>query len=107
MPLVAAARLMALREGIAATGTLARIDALAQQGSVTLREAAALSDAFDLLLDAVLRQQLADHAAGLSPGNLVDTAALPKADRAALRDALRAVRAFSRGCFGSFTGQLW
>lgn len=107
MPLVAAARLLALREGIAATGTIARIDALAQQGSVTAREAASLGDAFDLLLDAVLRQQLADHAGGLSPGNLVDTTALPKAARNALRDALKAVRTFSRASFGAFTGQLW
>ena len=66
-----------------------------------------LGDAFDLLLDIALRQQLADHAAGLQPGSLVDTAALPKAARTALRDALRAVRSFSRGCIGSFTGQLW
>jgi signal-transduction protein with cAMP-binding, CBS, and nucleotidyltransferase domain len=107
MPLVAAARLMALREGIPATGTLARIEALARQGTIAPREAAALADAFDLLVDAVLRQQLADHAAGAEPGNLVDTAALPRPARTALRDALRAVRSFSRGCFGSFTGQLW
>jgi signal-transduction protein with cAMP-binding, CBS, and nucleotidyltransferase domain len=107
MPLVAAARLLALREGIAETGTLARIDALARAGAVTGREAAALADAFDLLVDTVLRQQLADHEAGLQPGSLVDTAALPKPARTALRDALRAVRSFSRGTFGSFTGQLW
>ncbi|WP_198371006.1 DUF294 nucleotidyltransferase-like domain-containing protein [Roseomonas rosulenta] len=107
MPLVAAARLMALRAGIAATGTLDRLAGLAQQGALAAREAAALTDAFDLLLDIVLRQQLADHAAGGQPGNLVDTAALPKADRAALRDALKAVRSFSRASFGSFTGQIW
>ncbi|CAH0230724.1 DUF294 nucleotidyltransferase-like domain-containing protein [Roseomonas sp. CECT 9278] len=107
MPLVAAARLMALRDGIAATGTVDRLAALAQHGTLAAREAAALTEAFALLLDTVLRQQLADHAAGAEPGNLVDTAALPKPDRTALRDALKAVRSFARGSFGSFTGQLW
>lgn len=107
MPLVAAARLVALSAGVAETGTLARIAALGQIGKVSAREVADLSAAFDLLLDTVLRQQLADHAAGRSPGNLVDTAALPKPARGDLRDALKAVRSFSRGAFGSFTGQLW
>jgi signal-transduction protein with cAMP-binding, CBS, and nucleotidyltransferase domain len=107
MPLVAAARLMALRDGVAATGTPDRLAALAAQGTLSAREAATLTDAFDLLLDTVLRQQLADHAAGATAGNLVDTAALPKPARGALRDALKAVRSFSRGSFGSFTGQLW
>lgn len=107
MPLVAATRLMALRDGIAPTGTVDRLAALAAGGSISQRESQDLMDAFDLLLDAVLRQQLADHSAGLEPGNLVDTGALPKAARSALRDALKAVRSFSRGAFGSFTGQLW
>jgi len=107
MPLVAATRLLALRDGIAPTGTAARIAALAAQGSVNAREADDLAAAFALLLDVVLRQQLADHAAGRPPGNLVDTAAMEKAERTALRDALKAVRSFSRGAFGSFTGSVW
>jgi signal-transduction protein with cAMP-binding, CBS, and nucleotidyltransferase domain len=107
MPLVAAARLMALRDGIAATGTADRLAGLVRHGTLSAREATDLTDAFDLLLDTVLAQQLADHAAGAEPGNLVDTATLPRAERTALRDALKAVRSFSRGSFGSFTGQLW
>jgi signal-transduction protein with cAMP-binding, CBS, and nucleotidyltransferase domain len=107
MPLVAASRLMALRGGAVATGTIERLAALAAQGTLSAREAQDLSAAFDLLLDTVLRQQLADHAAGREPGNLVETTPLPQAERARLRDALKAVRAFSRASFGSFTGQLW
>ncbi|MBB5690494.1 CBS domain-containing protein [Roseomonas alkaliterrae] len=107
MPLVAATRLLALRDGIAPTGTAARIAALAARGSVHAREAADLAEAFALLLDVLLRQQLADHAAGRAPGNLVDTAAMEKPRRSALRDALKAVRSFSRGAFGSFTGSVW
>ena len=87
--------------------TIGRLAGLAARGTVSQREAAELVDAFDLLLDAVLRQQLADHAAGREPGNLVDTDALPRSARGALRDALKAVRGFSRGSFGSLTGQIW
>lgn len=107
MPLVAATRLMALRDGVAATSTLARLAALGERGTLSAREAGNLTDAFDLLLDTVLRQQLADHAAGREPGNLVDTTVMARPDRNALRDALKAVRSFSRGAFGSFTGALW
>jgi CBS domain-containing protein len=107
MPLVAAVRLIALRDGIGQTGTPARLAALAARGSVPAREAADLEAAFDLLLDVVLHQQLADHAAGQAPGNLVDTVAMSRGGRGALRDALKAVRSFSRGAIGSFTGQLW
>ena len=107
MPLVAATRLLALRDGVTETGTSARITALAGRGSIAAREASALQDAFALLLDVVLRQQLADHAAGHRPGNLVDAAAMPKEARQALREALKAVRSFSRTSFAGFTGQVW
>ena len=107
MPLVAATRLLALRDGITETGTSQRIAALAARGSIAAREAGDLQAAFALLLDVVLRQQLADHAAGRRPGNLVDTAAMPKEARQALRDALKAVRSFSRTSFAGFTGEVW
>jgi signal-transduction protein with cAMP-binding, CBS, and nucleotidyltransferase domain len=107
MPLVAAARLLALRDGIIETGTSQRIAALAARGSIAAREASALQAAFSLLLDVVLRQQLADHAAGYRPGNLVDTAAMPKEARQELREALKAVRSFSRTSFAGFTGEIW
>lgn len=107
MPLVAAARLAALQRGAAATGTPARLDALAAAGAVSAAEAERLRAAFAVLLSAVLRQQLEDAAAGQAPGNLVDTAALGRAERGALRDALRAVRSFAQGTFAGFTGQLW
>jgi CBS domain-containing protein len=55
----------------------------------------------------VLRQQLADHAAGLVPGSLVDTTALPAESRARLKDSLKSVRSFARGVTGELTGQIW
>ena len=107
MPLVAAVRLLALRDGIAETGTTARIAALAARGSIGTREADALQAAFGLILDVLLRQQLADLAAGRAPGNLMDTAEMPKTARQALREALRAIRSFSRTSFAGFTGEVW
>jgi CBS domain-containing protein len=105
MPLVAATRLLALQHGVAETGTAERLAALAERGVVS--QGPGLQRAFALLLDALLRQQLADHAAGQSPGNLVDTAALPKPARAELREALREVRRFAKASFAGFTGELW
>jgi signal-transduction protein with cAMP-binding, CBS, and nucleotidyltransferase domain len=107
MPLVAAARLSALRAGIGEPATPARIAGLAARGTLSAAEAARLQAAFAALLDAVLRQQLADLAAGLPPGNLVDTAALPAPERAALKDALKAVRGFAKSTAADLTGQLW
>jgi signal-transduction protein with cAMP-binding, CBS, and nucleotidyltransferase domain len=107
MPLVAAARLSALRAGIGAPATPARIAGLAARGTLTAAEAARLQAAFAALLDAVLRQQLADLSAGLPPGNLVDTAVLPAPERAALKDALKAVRSFAKSTAADLTGQVW
>jgi signal-transduction protein with cAMP-binding, CBS, and nucleotidyltransferase domain len=107
MPLAAAARLAAARAGVAETGTAARIGALAARGVLGREAAARLDEAFALLLDLVLRQQLSDHAAGRPPGNLVDTHALPAPVRAALRDGLRAVRGFARDTFADASGRIW
>ncbi|HYF55724.1 MAG TPA: DUF294 nucleotidyltransferase-like domain-containing protein [Salinarimonas sp.] len=107
MPLVAAARLLALRQGVFEVSTPGRIAGIAATGALTAGEAERLTNAFVTLLDAVLRQQLADHAAGETPGNLVDTAALPKPERARLREALRAVRGFANTTWAGFTGRIF
>jgi signal-transduction protein with cAMP-binding, CBS, and nucleotidyltransferase domain len=107
IPLVAALRLAALRAGVAETGTPARLAALARRGQVGAAEAARLGEAFATLLDALLRQQLADLAAGAVPGSLVDTAALPEPARRRLKDALRAVRSFGRATFADVAGRVW
>jgi CBS domain-containing protein len=107
MPLVAAARLAALRAGVAAPGTPHRIAGLAARGRITVAEAERLQAGFATLLDAVLRQQLADLEAGQTPGNLVDTAAMPEAARAALKDGLKAVRGFAKTAAADLTGHVW
>ena len=107
MPLVAAIRLAALRAGVEETGTPARIAALDAAGSIAASDAEALRAAFAVLLARLLRQQLADLAAGETPGSLVDTDALTRAERTELRAALRAVRSTAKGVFAEFSGRVW
>lgn len=107
MPLVAAIRLAALRAGVEETGTPARIAALEAAGSIAASDAEALRAAFAVLLARLLRQQLADLAAGETPGSLVDTDALTRAERTELRAALRAVRSYAKGVFAEFSGRVW
>jgi signal-transduction protein with cAMP-binding, CBS, and nucleotidyltransferase domain len=104
MPLVSSVRLLALQQGVAETGTRARLAALADRGAVTEGDRRALDDAFGRIVDALLRQQLSDLASGLPAGNLVDTAAMPKPDRSALRDALRAVASFQKTTIAGLSG---
>ncbi|HEV7265869.1 MAG TPA: DUF294 nucleotidyltransferase-like domain-containing protein [Falsiroseomonas sp.] len=59
MPLVAAARLAALRAGVGDPATPARLAGLAARGTISNAEAERLRAGFAVLLDAVLRQQLA------------------------------------------------
>ena len=107
MSLVAAARLLALRAGVVEPATPARIAGLAAKGALSVAEAARLQAGFAVLLDTVLRQQLADRAAGRPPGHLVDTAALPVETRVRLKEALKAMRSFARSATAELTGRLW
>lgn len=84
--IVTTARVLALHHGVAAHGTQQRLAGVgALQGADDL---AMLDAAHALILDAILRQQLADIAAGRAPGNRVAPATLSKPAQAALRRAL-------------------
>jgi signal-transduction protein with cAMP-binding, CBS, and nucleotidyltransferase domain len=107
MPLVSATRLLALKHGVAETGTRARLAALAALGPVAPAEAQGLTEAFERLAGALLRQQLDAAAAGRPPGTLVALPALPKAEQAAIRAAMRRVASFQKVVESSFGGGLW
>jgi DNA polymerase-3 subunit epsilon/CBS domain-containing protein len=84
--IVTTARVLALHHGVAAHGTQQRLAGVgALQGADDL---AMLDAAHALILDAILRQQLADIAAGRAPGNRVAPGTLSKPAQAALRRAL-------------------
>ncbi|HSE79966.1 MAG TPA: DUF294 nucleotidyltransferase-like domain-containing protein [Alphaproteobacteria bacterium] len=107
MPLVAAARLWALKEGVAETSTLARLGALAERGIISRDERAALDAAFNHVTFLLLRQQLADFAATAKVGNYVELDKLSSWDKDLLRDALRAIEHFRVETRSAFTGAVF
>lgn len=103
MPLVASVRLWALQTGVAQTGTLARIVALAANGSMSRDDADELSAAFNHVTFCLLRQQLADFRDGRQVGNFVDPGALLRRERDELRSALKAIERYRTETRSHFT----
>lgn len=86
---VAAARCLALRHGVTARSTRERIEALREMGIGGAEDLDRWRDAHSTLVDAILRQQIADIEAGRPPGNRVDPGPLGKVRQARLKAALR------------------
>jgi CBS domain-containing protein len=107
MPLVASVRLWALKTGVAATGTQARIAALAANGSLSRDDADELAAAFNHVTLCLLRQQLVDFQAGRHVGNFVDPEGLLRREREQLRAALRAIERFRTETRSHFTGGMF
>ena len=96
LPIVSAARALALRQGIAATGTRARLGALERAGALPEADRVLLEDAQGLLMALVLEQQVLDLGAGRPPGNKVEVGRLDRRRRRRLKQALREVEGFAR-----------
>ncbi|PTM41227.1 DUF294 nucleotidyltransferase-like domain-containing protein [Bosea sp. 124] len=86
--IVTTARLLALHHGVPHRPTQARLEAVAGLGSGATQDLATIDRDHALILDCILRQQLADIAAGLAPSNRVAPALLGKAHVADLKQAL-------------------
>jgi CBS domain-containing protein len=106
LPLVAAVRLLALREGMTEASTLQRLAGLRARGVLGADEHEALGDAYRDLTYLQLRQQLADSAAGRPVGHLVSAAGWSRARRHRVADDLRAIDALLRRVREDFTGQV-
>jgi CBS domain-containing protein len=91
LPVVSAARLMALKLGVAATGTAERLQAVRAAGLIGESDIAELTTAHALLLELILRQQIADLAAGHPPGSRIDPARLTALQHSRLKAALKHV----------------
>jgi signal-transduction protein with cAMP-binding, CBS, and nucleotidyltransferase domain len=100
-------RLWALKYGIAETGTLARIAALAARGVIDGNDNDELVAAFNHVTFLLLRQQLADFHAKRKVGNFVDPDALSRRERDLLRQGLRAIDAFRKRVRADLTGAVW
>lgn len=106
LPLAEAVRLMALREGVPAPGTLARIEALEGTGRLSADEARALSGAFAFLAGQILHRQIADFLAGRRPTSLLDPRAMQAGERRQLKAHLRTINEFRTRLRSELTGEL-
>ena len=91
IPIANLARFFALSNGITISATTDRLEAVQAVGALDAETAAALREAFEI----VMRIRLANHAAqleaGAEPTNVVAPASLPPLTRAQLREAFRAI----------------
>jgi signal-transduction protein with cAMP-binding, CBS, and nucleotidyltransferase domain len=91
LPMVACARILALAAGVEETGTLKRIETLADRGIFSRADADALNAAYHHIVSLLLRQQAADIRTGNPPGPHVELKSLTKQERTLLADSLRAI----------------
>ncbi len=87
-PLVAGARAMALRHGIEATSTAMRLAALVELGKIARADLLAFTEAHEVFLDLMVRQQIRDLEAGVPPGPGIDVAQLSPRQKRSLRRCL-------------------
>ncbi len=107
IPLVESVRLLALREGIEATSTLDRIEALRVQGVLDERESDDLVIAFRGLTYRLLRQQIDDFKADRKVSYFVDPGPLSKRDRDRMVQSLKAVDALRKRVRSEFTAEIF
>ncbi|EME72008.1 putative signal transduction protein [Paramagnetospirillum caucaseum] len=93
LPLTSAARVLALKHRIEATGTGERLRLLAEGGHMSAGEAAAFRESHELMVRILLEQQQADLAAGLPLSNAIDPKRLKSGDRDRLKQAFKAINA--------------
>jgi signal-transduction protein with cAMP-binding, CBS, and nucleotidyltransferase domain len=91
LPLVSAARVMALRHGSTALDTPGRLESAVAAGHLSHEDEVQLKDAHEMLLRVVLEQQIADIKAGIAPSTRVFVARLDGLTRRRLKEALRRI----------------
>jgi CBS domain-containing protein len=90
-PIVNLARFFALSNGITISSTIDRLKAVEAVGAIDSETAAALCEAFEIVMRIRLEHHAAQIEAGAEPDNIVDPATLSPLTRAHLREAFRAV----------------
>ena len=103
MVLVSNIRLLALRAGVACTGTRDRITALTRCGVLNNDEAESLCVAFACVVRAILLQQVTDCRAGRVLSGHVDIDSLSKFHRRKLADAMGVIDALRKRVSVDFT----
>lgn len=92
LPLVSAARAKAIRAGFAVTSTYGRYAALCDAGGMHPEDLRSLSEAHELILRAMLEQQLADIAAGIEPSARIEPRRFDRGFQSRLRGAFKRIR---------------
>ena len=85
------ARTYAVRAGVAAKGTLARLQAAADAGDIDADIARELQEAFHYLWEVRLRHQTGQVVAGVEPDDFIDPATLGPFSRSGLKEAFRVI----------------
>jgi DNA polymerase-3 subunit epsilon/CBS domain-containing protein len=91
-PVVAFARALAIRHGIAEVSTRGRLQGLVAVGVGSAPELNRLAEAHGVVLRAMLHQQARDLLAGIVVSNRVDPSDMEPRDQAALKTALRTIQ---------------
>ena len=91
IPIANMARFYALSNGITISSTIDRIAAVHEAGALDDDTAAALDEAFEIMMRVRLEHQAVQIETGAEPTNVVDPAALAPLARAQLREAFRAI----------------
>jgi CBS domain-containing protein len=91
IPITNLARFFALSNGITISSTIDRLVAVEESGALDSETAAALTEAFQIVMRMRLDHQAAQIDAGAEPNNIVDPAALRPLTRAQLREVFRAI----------------
>jgi signal-transduction protein with cAMP-binding, CBS, and nucleotidyltransferase domain len=91
LPIVSGGRVLALRLAVKATATPERWRAAVEPGFVRREDFARIDDAHEMILELILTQQIADLAAGRSPGTAVEVRRLLGLSRERLKQALKIV----------------
>ncbi len=91
LPLVEGTRLLALKAGIPATSTLARLAALKERGALNAADHDDLAGAFQHITHLLLRQQLEDFRAGREVSNYVPEQRLSRREKTHLLASFRAI----------------
>lgn len=107
LPLVEAARLLALREGIENVSTLGRLDALHRGAILDDDEHDYLTGAFHHMCHLLPRQQIVDAKAGKEVSTFISPASVSERERDILVDSFKAVRALRERIKGEFTADIF
>jgi signal-transduction protein with cAMP-binding, CBS, and nucleotidyltransferase domain len=91
LPLTSGARILALKAGVPATSTAARLAGAAKAGLINSSDLAGLQEAEELIMRAILEQQIVDLETGREPTALVEVRRLTRFQRTSLKRALKLI----------------